>query len=67
MKRILFLLVLCAAMVSCGKTAYTIDGIFTTDDGTEVYLIDLDRSDTLAVTTVQDGKFSFTGNVLCRS
>ena len=63
MKRILFLLVLCAAMVSCGKTAYTIDGIFTTDDGTEVYLIDLDRSDTLAVTTVQDGKFSFTGNV----
>ena len=63
MKRILFLLVLCAAMVSCGKTAYTIDGIFTTDDGTEVYLIDLDRSDTLAVTTVQDGKFSFSGNV----
>ncbi len=63
MKRILFLLVLCAAMVSCGKTAYTIDGIFTTDDGTEVYLIDLDLSDTLAVTTVQDGKFSFTGNV----
>ncbi len=63
MKRILFLLVLCAAMVSCGQTAYTIDGIFTTDDGTEVYLIDLDRSDTLAVTTVQDGKFSFTGNV----
>ena len=63
MKRILFLLVLCAVMVSCGKTAYTIDGIFTTDDGTEVYLIDLDRSDTLAVTTVQDGKFSFSGNV----
>ena len=63
MKRILFLSVLCAALVSCGKTAYTIDGIFTTDDGTEVYLIDLDRNDTLAVTTVQDGKFSFTGNV----
>ena len=63
MKRILFLLVLCAALVSCGKTAYTIDGIFTTDDGTEVYLIDLDRGDTLSVTTVQDGKFSFTGKV----
>ena len=63
MKRILFLLVLGAALVSCGKTAYTINGIFTTDDGTEVYLIDLDRTDTLGVTTVQDGKFSFTGDV----
>ena len=63
MKKILFLLVLAAALVSCGKTAYTIDGIFTTDDGTEVYLIDLDRGDTLAVTTVQNGRFSFTGDV----
>ena len=63
MKRILFLLVLTAALVSCGKTAYTIDGIFTTDDGTEVYLIDLDRGDTLAVTTVQNGRFSFSGDV----
>ena len=63
MKRILFWLVLTAALVSCGKTAYTIDGIFTTDDGTEVYLIDLDRGDTLAVTSVQNGRFSFTGDV----
>ena len=63
MKRILFSLVLTAALVSCGKTAYTIDGIFTTDDGTEVYLIDLDRGDTLAVTSVQNGRFSFTGDV----
>lgn len=63
MKKILFLMVLTAALVSCGKTAYTIDGIFTTDDGTEVYLIDLDRGDTLAVTTVQNGRFSFSGDV----
>ena len=63
MKRILFWLVLTAALVSCGKTAYTIDGLFTTDDGTEVYLIDLDRGDTLAVTSVQNGRFSFTGDV----
>ena len=63
MKRILFWLVLTAALVSCGRTAYTIDGIFTTDDGTEVYLIDLDRGDTLAVTSVQNGRFSFTGDV----
>ena len=51
MKRILFWLVLTAALV------------FTTDDGTEVYLIDLDRGDTLAVTSVQNGRFSFTGDV----
>ncbi|MBR0499615.1 MAG: AhpC/TSA family protein [Bacteroidales bacterium] len=63
MKRILFFLALAAVAFSCGKSAYTIDGIFTTDDGTEVYLIDTDRGDTLGVTTVQDGRFSFTGNV----
>jgi thiol-disulfide isomerase/thioredoxin len=28
-----------------------------------VYLIDIDRSDTLGVTAVQDGRFSFSGNV----
>ena len=54
---------LATVVLSCGRNAYTIDGIFTTDDGTEVYLIDLDRSDTLAVTSVQDGRFSFTGDV----
>ena len=63
MKRILFLLVLAATLLSCSRNAYTINGIFTTDDGTEVYLIDMDRADTLAVTTVQDGRFSFTGQV----
>jgi thiol-disulfide isomerase/thioredoxin len=54
---------LATVVLSCGRNAYTIDGIFTTDDGTEVYLIDLDRGDTLAVTSVQDGRFSFTGDV----
>ena len=54
---------LATVVLSCGRNAYTIDGIFTTDDGTEVYLIDLDRSDTLGVTSVQDGRFSFTGDV----
>lgn len=63
MKRILFFLALAAVAFSCGKSAYTIDGIFTTDDGAEVYLIDTDRGDTLGVTTVQGGRFSFTGNV----
>ncbi len=54
---------LATVLLSCGRDAYTIDGIFTTDDGTEVYLIDLDRGDTLAVTSVQNGRFSFTGDV----
>ena len=63
MKRILFFLALSAVLLSCGRNAYTIDGIFTTDDGTEVYLIDMDRADTLARTEVRDGRFSFTGNV----
>ena len=63
MKRILFFLALAAVMLSCGRHAYTIDGIFTTDDGTEVYLIDADRADTLARTEVRDGRFSFAGNV----
>lgn len=63
MKRILFLLALSAVSLSCGRNAFTINGIFTTDDGTEVYLIDADRADTLARTEVRDGRFSFAGNV----
>ena len=63
MKRFLYLALLAAATLSCGRNAYTVDGIFTTDNGTQVYLIDMDRSDTLGVTAVQDGRFSFSGNV----
>ena len=47
MKRILFLLALTAVLLSCGRNAYTINGIFTTDDGTDVYLIDSDLADNL--------------------
>jgi thiol-disulfide isomerase/thioredoxin len=49
--------------LSCSKPTYTIDGIFTTADGTEVYLIDIDARDTLGTTTVKDGRFSFSGTV----
>ena len=63
MKRILFLLALAAVLLSCGRNAYTINGIFTTDDGTDVYLIDSDRADTLSKTEVRDGRFSFAGDV----
>ena len=63
MKRILLLLMLAAFTLSCGRNAYTIDGIFTTDDGTPVLLIDLEQSDTLSATTVRDGRFTFSGNI----
>jgi thiol-disulfide isomerase/thioredoxin len=61
---ILAAVLFCAA---CNQAKpYQIDGTFTTDDGAEVYLINLDvpdGGDTLSVTTVQGGKFAFTGKV----
>lgn len=54
-------LLLCAACTR--NTTYTIDGKYTTDDGTEVFLINLDSGDTLGVTTVDAGRFSFTGEI----
>ena len=63
MKRITLIL-LCLACVSCGRNAYKIDAVYTAPDGTEVYLIDTTNgSDTLAVTTVQDNRFAFSGEV----
>ena len=51
-------------LAACNRMGtYTIDGIYTTDDGTEVYLIDLNGNDTLAVTAVQDGRFRFEGKI----
>ena len=52
--------VLCAA---CGRNAYRIDGTYTKEDGTPVYLIDLNGSDTLGVTAVKDGRFTFAGEI----
>ncbi len=63
MKRILYLLAMAAVVLACGRNAYTIDGLYTTDDGTDVYLIDLERNDTLGVTAVRGGRFRFTGDV----
>ena len=57
------LALLCAMAMSCTRNAYTIDGIYTADDGREVFLIDLEKQDTLAVTTVRDNHFLFTGRV----
>jgi thiol-disulfide isomerase/thioredoxin len=63
MKRFFLFLLLPVLMTACTDRHYRIDGIFTTDDGTQVWLIDAGAKDTLAVTTVQDGRFSFEGTV----
>jgi thiol-disulfide isomerase/thioredoxin len=63
MKRFFIFFLLPVLMTACTDRHYRIDGIFTTDDGTQVWLIDAGAKDTLAVTTVQDGRFSFEGTV----
>lgn len=62
MKKWLFVMI-CFACISCGKKEYKINGIFTTPDNTEIYLIDLGCNDTLGVTATKDNKFSFTGEL----
>ena len=61
--RQLFVLALCLVCVSCANKQYHIDGIITANDGTEIYLINLDNNDTLAVTAVEGNKFSFDGKI----
>jgi len=58
-----FLLVVAIVCVSCSQSSYEIQGTYTTADGTEIYLINIETKDTLSVTTVKDGKFSFTGQL----
>ncbi len=54
---------LCIACFSCTNTQYTVDGKITAEDGTQIYLINLDKKDTLATTAVTANKFSFTGKI----
>ncbi|MBQ8071626.1 MAG: AhpC/TSA family protein [Bacteroidales bacterium] len=66
MKRLLEAIILSAtflACLSCGDGDYIIKGIYTAPDGTEVYLIDLDKKDTLGVTSVQGNSFGFSGTL----
>ena len=51
---------LCAACMSFAQRPFELRGTHTAPDGTAIYLIDLDGSDTLSVTAVKDNKFSFT-------
>ena len=63
MKRIFLLSLLLPAFLSCAHKQYLIDGIWDTEDGTPVWLIDASAKDTLAQTTVQEGRFAFKGDV----
>jgi len=40
-----------------------VDGVYTVENGTEVYLIDLQKQDTLGVTAVRENRFAFSGEV----
>jgi len=55
-------LLLPVLLIACTNDQYQIDGIYTADDDTPVWLIDMQAKDTLAKTTVQNGHFSFEGN-----
>lgn len=62
MKKLAWLPLLLVAL-SCANRSYQINGIYSAPDGTEVYLIDSQASDTLGVTTVSGEKFAFSGTV----
>ena len=61
MKKVFLSLLCIAACISCGNNKYNIEAVYTAPDGTDIYLIDVAGNDTLAVTTVKDNAFSFTG------
>jgi len=62
--RNLIILLSIISTVSCTSSKdYSIDGIYTAENGAEVYLIDLDRNDTLGITSVEAGKFAFNGRL----
>jgi len=50
-------------LTSCADRHYQMNGIYSADDGKEVWLIDAAAKDTLSMTRVQNGRFSFEGKV----
>ena len=52
-----------ALLTACTSSQYRIDGIYTAEDGTPVWLIDQNAKDTLAETAVRDGAFTFSGRI----
>lgn len=56
-------LALLLLLASCTGRHYQMNGVYSAPDGKEVWLIDAAAQDTLAMTTVQDGRFAFEGKV----
>lgn len=50
-----------ALLTACTSGQYRVDGIYTAEDGTPVWLIDQNAKDTLAGTAVQGDRFTFSG------
>ena len=63
MKKLFLFGLFLALLTACTSNQYRIEGIYTIEDGTPVWLIDQNVQDTLAQTTVQAGRFSFSGRV----
>ena len=62
MKKIIFFS-LALIFASCGRDPFRIEGKYSAEAGTPVYLIDLGPNDTLGVTQVKDSSFSFEGHL----
>jgi thiol-disulfide isomerase/thioredoxin len=63
MKRFVWIPLLALAISACTRQHYQIDGLWDTEDGTPVWLIDVESKDTLAQAAVRGGRFSFEGSV----
>ena len=63
MRKVFLYGLLLALLTACTAQHYRIEGIYTTEDGTPVWLIDQNTKDTLAETAVHDGRFTFSGRI----
>jgi thiol-disulfide isomerase/thioredoxin len=63
-KHTILILTALTLLASCTPhRQYRVDGVFTAGEGMPVWLIDMDRKDTLASTSVQGGRFCFKGTI----
>lgn len=63
MNKTVFSLLALLLIASCAEQEYRVEGCFSAPDGTIVYLINREQTDTLAATTVGENRFSFEGQV----
>lgn len=63
MKKYLLPLLLCILCASCNKDTFTISGRYTAPDGTPLYLVNLNKKDTLSTTKVRNHQFTFKGKL----